>query len=239
MPLWSPKESSPGWHVRISRRARRLSIRVFPGGRVEVVVPPGVGLPAIERFVSRHRNWAEKRAVEFALLGAPSTDRRPTEVHLALTGQRWNVVYHDARQQAVIDSGDSSLCVRLARDSDREVGRLLLEWLGGVAQHELRARLEAVSQVTGIGYERMLLRRQRTRWGSCSTTGTISLNLCLMFQPPEVVRYLMVHELCHRRHMNHSTSFWDLVASHEPNWRARDRELLRGWRNVPSWVFPV
>ncbi|MBP9592529.1 MAG: hypothetical protein KBE42_10685, partial [Steroidobacteraceae bacterium] len=56
--LWAPREATPGWDVRISRRARRLSMRVFPGGRVEVVVPPGVGIPAVERFVARHREWA-------------------------------------------------------------------------------------------------------------------------------------------------------------------------------------
>jgi predicted metal-dependent hydrolase len=61
--------------------------------------------------------------------------------------------------------------------------------------------------------------------------------MCLMFQRPEVVRYLMVHELCHRRHMNHSERYWRLVESFEPHWRALDRELLKGWRHVPAWVF--
>ena len=81
------------------------------------------------------------------------------------------------------------------------------------------------------------VRRQRTRWGSCSNKGTISLNVCLMFQRPEVVRYLIIHELCHRRHMNHSKRFWSLVASFEPGWKPLDVELLQGWRNVPAWVF--
>jgi len=238
MPLWSPQEAAPGWHVRISRRARRLSMRVFPGGRVEVVVPPGVGLPTIERFVSRHRAWAEKRAREFALLAPSATERRPSEIGLPLTGQRWEIVYESARRAMVVDRGDGALRVRLARDSDRAVGQLLLRWLGGVAADELNRRLDLAARETGIGYERMHLRRQRTRWGSCSTAGTISLNVCLMFQRPEVVRYLMVHELCHRRHMNHSPRFWSLVESYEPHWRALDRELLSGWRNVPAWVFP-
>jgi predicted metal-dependent hydrolase len=238
MPLWSPQETTSGWNVRISRRARRLSIRVFPGGRVEVVVPPGVGLPAIQRFVSRHRPWAEKRAREFALLAPAAAERRPTEIHLPLTGQRWSVDYESGGRSTVMDPGDGVLRLRVARDSDREVARLLLRWLGGVALRELRPRLDASSRDTGISYVRMHLRRQRTRWGSCSTAGTISLNVCLMFQRPEVVRYLMIHELCHRRHMNHSASFWDLVASHEPHWRALDRELLKGWRSVPAWVYP-
>jgi predicted metal-dependent hydrolase len=84
----------------------------------------------------------------------------------------------------------------------------------------------------------MSVRRQRTRWGSCSTQGTISLNACLLFQSPAVVRYLMVHELCHRRHMNHSRRFWALVESLEPGWKPLDAELLQGWRKVPAWVFP-
>ena len=84
---------------------------------------------------------------------------------------------------------------------------------------------------------RLQVRCQRTRWGSCSRRGTISLNVCLLFQPPEVLRYLLVHELAHLRHMNHSARFWAEVARHEPDWKALDRELLQGWRRVPSWMF--
>jgi predicted metal-dependent hydrolase len=238
MPLWSPQESTPGWHVRISRRARRLSMRVFPGGRVEVVVPPGVGLPAIERFVARHRAWAERRVRDYALLAPACGERRPASLDLPLTGQRWAVEYEPARRAAVHQRADGVLQVRLASATDRAVGQLLLRWLAGIATDELRQRLEETSRETGIDYVRMHLRRQRTRWGSCSVAGTISLNVCLMFQRPGVVRYLLVHELCHRLQMNHSPRFWSLVESHEPGWRALDAELLKGWRNVPAWVFP-
>jgi hypothetical protein len=136
-----------------------------------------------------------------------------------------------------MDRGDGVLTVRTPTDTDRAVGMALVRWLSGVASQELRLRLDETARETGIDYARMHLRRQRTRWGSCSTTGTISLNMCLVFQRPAVVRYLMVHELCHRRHLNHSPRFWNLVDSFEPHRRALDAELLRGWRNVPAWLF--
>jgi hypothetical protein len=239
MPLWATQDASPGWNVRISRRARRLSMRVFPGGRVEVVVPPGVGIPAIERFVSRHRDWAERRAREFQLLAPPVADRKPDRVEFALSGHAWQVQYESAGRSSVHDADDGMLRLRGPDHSDRRVSQTLLRWLYRHASRELGARLGAVSSEIGIEYTQLSLRRQRTRWGSCSTRGTISLNVCLMFQRPEVVRYLMVHELCHRRHMNHSERFWRLVEVHEPNWRALDAELLKGWRHVPGWVFPA
>jgi predicted metal-dependent hydrolase len=239
MPLWAPNEASPGWHIRISRRARRLSMRVFPGGRVEVVVPPGVGIPAIERFVARHREWAERRSREYALLAPHTGSRRPETVELELLGQRWNVAYETAGRRVVRDDGDGSLRVLGPDHSDHSVSRMLLRWLVGVAGPELGERLDGLVREVGIGYEKLHLRRQRTRWGSCSAAGTISLNVCLMFQRPEVVRYLMIHELCHRRHMNHSDRYWRLVESYEPRWREFDAELLKGWQRVPAWVFPA
>ena len=239
MPLWAPREATPGWHVRISRRARRLSMRVFPGGRVEVVVPPGVGIPAIERFVSRHREWAERRSREFALLAPHGDTRRPSQVELALLGCSWQVAYETARRASVHDEGDGVLRVRGPDHTDRRVSQSLLRWLSGLAAREFAGRMDPLSRELGIDYARLHLRRQRTRWGSCSAAGTISLNVCLMFQRPAVVRDLMIHELCHRRHMNHSDRYWGLVESFEPLWRALDAELLKGWRNVPGWVFPA
>lgn len=238
MSLWSARDASPGWHVRISRRARRLSMRVFPGGRVEVVVPPGVGIPAVERFVARHRAWAERRSGEFALQMPHAAERRPARIEFALTGQRWAVDYTDGRRASVVEAEEGRLNVRTTAGTDRQVGLALLRWLSREASQHLRNHLDSAAADTGLDYARLLLRRQRTRWGSCSSTGTISLNVCLMFQRPEVVRYLLVHELSHRRHMNHSQRFWRLVESFEPAWRALDKELLQGWHHVPAWVFP-
>lgn len=238
MQLWAADDRSVGWHVRISRRARRMSMRVIPGGRVEVVVPPGVGVPAIERFCSSHREWAEARVREYVLESPTLTSRRPAEITLALLDRHWRVEYQSGGRRGVREVDDGRLRVRTTDSTEREASRVLLPWLSRQASQHLAPRLDEVSRAIGIGFERIQLRRQRTRWGSCSSGGTISLNVSLMFQRPEIVRYLMVHELCHRRHMNHSRRFWRLVESLEPDWRSLDAELLQGWRNVPAWVFP-
>lgn len=104
-------------------------------------------------------------------------------------------------------------------------------------RERLEAELLAVAAQTGFVFRRMSLRRQRTRWGSCSTRGTISLNVCLAFQSRDVLRYLLIHELSHTLHMNHSAAFWGCVANHCPDWQRLDRELVAGWRVVPRWVF--
>jgi len=237
--LLSARGAQPGWDVRISRRARRLSMRVFPGGRVEVVVPPGVGIPAIQRFVARHRDWAERQSREFSLAAPDDTEARPAEVELAALGCAWSIDYAQGRGRRVYEYAPGALRVRVADSADRlQISAALLGWLGERAAEHLPQLLAALADETGLDFRQVQLRRQQTRWGSCSANGTISLNVCLMFQRPEVARYLLIHELCHRRHMNHSPCFWELVESFEPNWRALDAELLSGWRCVPAWVFP-
>jgi hypothetical protein len=62
------------------------------------------------------------------------------------------------------------------------------------------------------------------------------LNLCLLFLAPELMRYLLIHELCHGRHMNHSKRFWTLVGRFEPDYRRLDRALTESWREVPAWL---
>jgi predicted metal-dependent hydrolase len=240
LPLWSAHEECNRWQMRISRRSRRLSMRVFPGGRIEVVVPPGIGMPAVERFVARHRDWAERRARELTLQVPAAGGRRPDSVRLALLDREWDIEYRTGgrRRAQWLDAGDGRLELRLGSADEREACEALLKWLTALAGLHLSERLQQLGAELGFDYSHLQLRRQRTRWGSCSTRGTISLNVCLMFQRPQVVRYLMVHELCHRRHMNHSARFWRLVEDFEPEWRALDAELLRGWRQVPAWVFP-
>jgi predicted metal-dependent hydrolase len=236
--LWPAGTSEQRWAVRISERAVRMSIRILVGGRVEIVVPRGARPGMVQSFVHRHRAWAERRAREFSLRHSPDTDAIPEHIELAACGEHWSVKRGSASGHAALRGFDNGMLLLAgAAESSAKFCGLLQDWLLQRARAVLAPQLAQLADESGLTYRQLQIRRQRTRWGSCSPTGTISLNCCLLFQPAAVVRYLLLHELCHTRHMNHSRRFWQLVERHEPDFRRLDRALTRGWQNVPTWVF--
>jgi predicted metal-dependent hydrolase len=234
--LWSNDAPDQQWRVRVSERARRMTIRVFAGGRVEVVVPRWARARAIERFVRQHRAWTERKVAELSSR-APVSAALPERVELAATNEVFTVRYRNGIGRPRVVARDTQIEIAGDRAREREIREGLRNWLSEHARLRLAPWLAHVAHETGLGFDSLQVRRQRTRWGSCSVRGTISLNCCLLFQRAEVVRYLLVHELSHTRHMNHSLRFWRLVATHEPDYRSLDRELVQGWQSVPAWVF--
>jgi predicted metal-dependent hydrolase len=238
LPLWAEDTAAAGWAVRESRRARRLAVRVFHTGRVEVVVPRRTSRRAIAQFLDGHRLWIEAKLAHARRRAAAPEPFPPRAIELSGCDQSFRVHLAGgggAVRARAIAPGILSL-VGNASDP-RLVQRALRAWLAERARAVLVPALTECAQRLGYGYRRVAIRRQRTRWGSCSTRGTISLNSCLLFQTLEVLRYLLVHELVHTRHMNHSRVFWREVARHCPQYQRLDAELLEGWRRVPSWVF--
>ena len=122
------------------------------------------------------------------------------------------------------------------REKMRQQARIHLD---AAQEKELRERAKAVlaqrtayfARQIGVTYGRITVRDQKTRWGSCSQTGNLNFNFRLILAPLEVLDYVVVHELCHRRQMNHSTQFWQEVAQVLPDYRKRKAWLTEnGWR---------
>jgi len=234
--LWDADGSEHGWSVRQSARARRLSVRVFRTGGVEIVVPPRTSPRRVSEFVSQQREWIElhrRRALPVASWPLP-----PEALALTAIGEEWRctrVAGPGAVRLRELRGRELQLSGRL---EDRSRLRLVLvNWLVEHARQQFEPLLRALAAQMAVVPARLQVRCQRSRWGSCSRRRTISLNVCLLFQRPEVLRYLIIHELVHLRYMNHSARFWTEVARFQPDWKALDRELLQGWRRAPSWMF--
>ena len=234
--LWGAERDEHSWSVRQSARARRLSVRVFRHGGVEIVVPPRTSPQRVSAFVSEHREWIERQRRRSAPpLHWPLP---PAGLNLTAVGEHWRCVSGGGSGRARVREFRAQELHLLGGLADlAQLRRALVLWLGHRAQQCFEAPLRALGAQMAVEPGRLQVRCQRTRWGSCSRRGTISLNVCLLFQSPEVLRYLMIHELAHLRHMNHSARFWADVARQEPDWKRLDRELLQGWRRVPSWMF--
>lgn len=227
-----------GFSVRKNNRARRLSIKVFPRGRVEVVVPPRTGPKAVQAFVSEHTEWINKARASFAQMHPPEPFLLPAVIELDAIGQQFRVRYERRSKATTVRYRCSGNTVVLSgrTGDDKLCVAALKRWLASVAKAEFAPRLRALSGVTDNPYKKMQVRGQKTCWGSHSSTGTISINYCLLFLEPDAVRYLMIHELCHARHMNHSARFWASVGKFEPDYKRLDKALTDSWKRVPVWL---
>lgn len=242
MPLFAAEREEPGqkagFSVRQSHRAKRLSIKVFPRGRVEVVVPRRTSFRTVRAFVEENKEWIARARDSFAGNFTPEAFALPSTVSLPSIGEEFDVQY-------LPEPGAKTVRYRVAKGvlllrgntaDEQQCVLAFKRWLSGVARRTFEPRLRALAVLTETPFQKVHIRMQRTCWGSRSSSGTISLNLCLLFLQPELTRYLMIHELCHGRHMNHSKRFWKLVSRFEADYKVLDRRLGESWRDVPAWL---
>jgi predicted metal-dependent hydrolase len=235
LPLWTEPATQPVPQVRHSLRARRVTVRIMASGAVELVVPRGMSERHARAFLDSRAEWVRRHVERRRSLVPPAESFPPAQVRLQLTGESWSVFQAGGTGRLRLREVGQVLELR-GTGTREEQRRLLLRWLCCHAEATLQPMLAALAAEHAFVFSAMQVRCQRTRWGSCSSKGRISLNLALLFQQPEVVRYLLCHELAHTRHMNHSARFWRCVEQCEPRWRELDRALCQGWRHVPVWI---
>jgi predicted metal-dependent hydrolase len=223
--------------VRESARARYLSLRLLPPHTLELVVPRGTRAAEVSAFVHEHRQWIADARRELAQLRPQRAEGLPSRIELRAIGQSWRVDYrHDPAGPVRCRVRDSVLEVATRDTSRRGADAVLRSWLLDEADYHLAPWLLRESQVVGRRPTSVQVRLQRTRWGSCSNSGTVSLNAALLFLEPPLVRYLFIHELCHLIALNHSRKFWAAVARYEPGYEALDGRLTAAWSEIPLWA---
>jgi predicted metal-dependent hydrolase len=222
--------------IRESLRARHLILQVLPPRTVEVVVPKGMRPDSVESFVRDHSDWI-RRAGRELIDNYPEPEFRPSSVALLAVNETVPVHYHAIDHEKPYfryDGGELNLYC----DQNQSVNaaRLLRRWLLKQGSAHLKPWLQHEAQTIGLIPSAVHMRLQKTRWGSCSSKGVISLNAALLLVAPELVRYLFVHELSHLKYMTHGKRFWQTVARHEPEFRQLDRRLSDCWKQMPTWL---
>jgi len=203
--------------VRRSARARRVRVNVHAHDGVEVVLPQRAPERAAAAAVRELRPWIERRLREASAARARVAARAGTVpylgVPLTLVPQPRRKRVHREGERLLVPAGDP--------------GPALERFYRRAARAEIEPRLERAVAAAGLSYSELSIRAQRTRWGSCSAAGRLSFNWRLLLAPEPVLDYVIWHEVCHLRVLDHSPSFWALLERHLPGYQEQRRWLAR------------
>jgi predicted metal-dependent hydrolase len=212
--------------IRRSPRARRIRVKVDPHEGVEVVIPQRATKRDARDAVAELRPWIERKLQEAerarVSLASPAGTVPYLGAHLHLR--------YDDRRTRVHRKGD---VLHLPAAGAHHA---LERWYRAEARKQIEPRLRVATDALGRPHTTLSIRNQRTRWGSCSSTGAMSFNWRLMLAPEPVLDYVVWHEACHLVVMDHSKRFWSLVERHLPGYR-EPRRWLR--QNGAALVLPA
>jgi predicted metal-dependent hydrolase len=222
-----PADACVPVEVRRIAHARRVRLSFRPERGFLLTCPPQVPASLIHEVLERAEGWARKVLARRGSEGLPIL---PEELHLTALGESLRVDYQARRNQ---------LCrgwLRIdARGESERAFRLLRSQLRALAEERFMQRTGVLAKQHGLTVSAVRCGLQRTRWGSCSAHGSIRLNSVMLFIAPALADHVMLHELAHLRHMNHSAGFRALLARMDPEHETHERELQNAWRQLPAW----
>ncbi|MCK6580015.1 MAG: M48 family metallopeptidase [Anaerolineae bacterium] len=218
----------------IFARRKTLGIQVFPDSRVVVRAPLGADEAAVVEMLRQRAAWIIQHQRRFAEAPPvqPPLPRRPVggAVYRFL-GEPLRLKVIPSAVERVTLEGETLTAAVPDPEDDARVGDLLDQWFRRQAEQVFVERLTVIQpRAAALGIpapERLTVRDMKTRWGSCSARRRVTLNLRLIHVAPHLIDYVIAHELCHLKVLNHSAAFYALQARLMPDWRERRAELNR------------
>ena len=214
--------------IRRSDRARRARINVSAEG-VEVVVPRRMALRQVVPFVEQKRPWIERTLRRIREAEEEASVRLVDGGSVPYLGRvlTLRIRVDPGRVRSFVSMKGEFLDVFVGAPGPDAVRDALEGWYRRRARVEVAPRLDAACARAGTGYSRLSVRGQRTRWASCSSEGAMSFNWRLLLAPPEILDYVVEHEVAHLEVLDHSNRFWRLLGSRVPGYREHERWLRR------------
>ncbi len=194
-----------------SARARRLKISISTKGEVVVTSPPLFPKFMVKKFVADHQAWIESHLAKMRL-------KQPKSDQIQIFGQTYQleVVTSDQKASQVKIIGTTVQVTVRPPATQAAISKAINAFLKSTAEQYLIPRTHQLAATMKTQFAAISLREQKTRWGSCSSRGNLQFNWRLVHHPPEVIDYVIIHELAHRSQMNHSAAFWAIVKKYDP-----------------------
>lgn len=209
--------------IRKSQRAKRLRLVVRPGG-AELVIPESMSEAKAMEFLKGNRQWLEQKFREMAAreIVQPQPQCHEKQETLLFQGQEVPLTIQPAVGRKIRVEFNQGFIISVpdipGTDSASLARTGLLSWAKIWLQAEVWDMVNTHGPRHGLLPREIRIKKMTTRWGSCGPRNDININVLLAFTPPAVLEYVVVHEICHIRHRNHSASFWNLVGNHLPEY---------------------
>ena len=228
--------------VRASDRARKMRITVGPLRPPQVVVPTGTSVDQIRRFLDETREWIGREVASAEVIA-----NRQSVLGLDRKGVVWLAGRPIGVQRESADRASAGLTatnVLIVSGTPDQHSAVIERWYRKEARGQLTLTVACEAARLGLNWTSIGIRDPKTRWGSCSHRGHLSFSWRLILAPTEILRYVVVHELCHLVEHNHSKAFWNTLDAACPTWqqsarwlRAYGHELHR--YNPASALLPI
>lgn len=221
--------------IKKSIQTRKLSARYSGGGSFTITAPKRVSERNILFFIQKNRSWFENK---IAL--SVQEMKLPESLAINLFSKEYIILLKPSDYPHIrlsVNDEKSEITLSGLVSNEQACINSLRKWLMKQAKSFLPGMLDEVAKDCGIEYVDVKIKSQKSRWGSCSAKGNINLNARLLFVPYKVAKYVMIHEICHIKHLNHSSDFWKLVGKYDPEFKAHESQLKYAWSNsIPKWM---
>lgn len=228
--LLHTKTAALPFNYEIKRSRRKTLCIQIKHSQVQVLAPNKYPIDDISAFIHAKQNWIVNKLDTQRL----TTERRQilkAKPQMLVRGVLKNIITQTGPVFDIVQEQQSIILVIpnkvKAENIDAYKKQKLALWLQEQAYQLFPNRLQALSKQSNLNPTSLVIKKYKARWGSCNSQGVISLNYLLMMTPAFVIDYVIIHELCHLKHMNHSSRFWNLVEKHDPHFR-----LAKQWLKV-------
>ena len=215
--------------IQYHRQARSIKLKADAAGHITLTAHPLTPKFLISRFIEQSQSWIDKHQRRGRkMLPAVS----PKKVQLF--GQAYpRLIANDLNRHhlpGIFISNQTLIYIpanplRSPTQHQSDFDRKLMDWLKRTCQTYISRRLVQLSRDMGVKYQAVSLKNLSSRWGSCSSRHNLNFNWRLVHFPPDVIDYVLIHELAHLVHANHSQMFWHLVARHDPSYKKHKKQL--------------
>ena len=220
------------YRIIISNR-KTISLIIDPEKGLLVRAPERVTYRQIEQIVREKSNWIIRKQEEIKRIRSEVEKEFVAGEKLPFQGEIYEIEVMESGEikSVTVSLEDGIFLIKVPHDlkgdnRKEEIKRRLVEWYKKEARTKYKERVEHYRKKLGVSYNKISIRDQKTRWGSCSNKGNLNFNWRLIMAPPPILDYIVVHELAHFVHANHGDDFWKLVESVIPDYREK-REWLR------------